>query len=137
MTHTKKVCIAVLTIACIVCSMLSSAFASELQPRYTTLTSTSVQLEISTLGRSTCTAEFETRSSSYNIELDLILYRVDSNGMTEVKSWDYTDTLSISVGATYYVPTGNTYQLVANVVVTNSAGTVLESVSVASELCSC
>lgn len=137
MSHTKKVCIAVLAVVCIVCSMLSSAFASEVQPHYTTLTLTKVELTISASGLCDCTAKFATRNSSYNIALELILYRVDGNNMTEVKTWNYADTLSVDVGAKYYVSTGHTYQLVANVEVTNSAGRVLESVSTASELCSC
>lgn len=137
MTRTQKSFISLLMAICLVCSMMGSALAAEIQPRYSTLTSANIQLSIDDAGKSTCTAVLKVRNSTYVIEADLTLYRVEKNGMSEVKSWNYTNKQSITANNTYYVVPGNTYQLVADVVVKNASGTVLESTSISSELCSC
>lgn len=134
-TKITKAVSALLALACVV-SLLTPAFASDIQPRYLTLSSTSADLSIGSSGYASCSGSGIARDFNTKVDVTMTLYQINGGSYTALTTWTATGTKSASSNHGYYVVRGYNYQVAVSITVKNASGTVLETASVYSSVVS-
>lgn len=127
----KRITSGILILALVLTSIASTSSAytaPSVQPRWSTMSAFTAQLDVSSLGRMDCTCRARLRDSSNSADLTMSLQR-SSNGTswTTVKTWTDSGRGSVSMDESWYVLSGYSYRVKATVEVYNSSGTLVES----------
>ena len=99
----------------------AAAYAVDISPRYTGISSLSSSLTISSAGKASCEGSAVVRNG-YTADLTVSL----KQDGTTIKTWSTSGSGIISAGNTYYVASGHEYFVRTTATVYNSDGKIVE-----------
>lgn len=141
----KRLLAVILAVILMIVPLCVGAVASEdttsesvVMPRYTTINSISSGISKGLLGFVDCTSNFVSFETDKTFVLTCYLQRTDEDsGWSNYKSKSETfsgDGLSFSIDKSWFAPAGYAYRTYTKLQVKNSAGTVVETATIASSV---
>lgn len=127
MNPVKRMSALFLTLCCVL-TLITSTYASGIEPTADATDNFRAILSISLFGQASCSVTGKASMISHKIEVTMSLYQL-SNPIP-LKSWSASDTGTLIISKNYYVSKGHDYQVTATITIKDSGGGFIESFTI-------